>query len=276
MPEDNPQDGVNAVSVASPTPEPQVAAVESPAAENAVQHGPENSGHVPYLRFKEVNDKMRSYEAELAKLRSENKLAKPNEVSSDDNRLEDEEMSKYERRLAEQGLDPKASKTLAKVMKEIAKQEAKERYEKEADKAKEKQAEHSKRLEQSQKEIAEWQSEFRKAHPEDYAKYEEKMQKEWESLDEQGKMALVSSKKSFELLYKAVKADEVEAARAEGEENGRKTAYENQSLKRSISSTPGTTANPGKKYTAEDVGKMSSKEYKANKEQIMKDLGLLK
>lgn len=286
MPEDNPTTGVEVTEV-SPTSETHVATVEPPAAEHAVQSEQENKGHVPYFRFKEVNDKMRSYESELAKLRglsSKNELAKTekpqsevkSETSEDDSDSNDEEqMSKYERRLAEEGLDPKASKSLAKVMKEIAKQEAKERIQKEAGKSALRQEKEQERLKNSQKEIAEWQEEFRKAHK-DYAEYEPLMQKRWEALDEAGRMSMVSSKKSFELLYEAAKASKLDSTVAEAEQSGRDEAYETQGLKRAVSGTPGATVKPGKKYTAEDVGNMTKEEYTANKAKIMVDLGLLK
>lgn len=276
MPEDNPQEGVKDVAEASPASESQAATVEAPAESHSVQKEPATSGHVPYVRFKEVNEKMRSYEAELTKLRSERELAKPKEVSSENDSEDEDIMSKYERRLSDEGLDPKASKALSKVMQEIAKDEAKARFSKESAKAEAKRMEDQDRLSRSQKEIAEWQADFRKAHPEDYAKYEEKMQKEWDGLDDQGKMALVASKKSFELLYKAVKGSEVETARAEGQEEGSKSAYETKSLKTALTSSPGSTANPGKKYTAEDVGKMSKADYAANRDKILSDLGLRK
>lgn len=285
MPEDNPTTGVEVTEV-SPTSETQVNTVEPPAAENAVQEKPENKGHVPYTRFKEVNDKMRSYEEELAKLRGIKELAKKenpqvdeksetSKTSEDDSESDEEQMSKYERRLTEEGLDAKASKSLAKVMKEIAKQEAKERIQKEAAKSVIRQEKEQERLKSSQKEIAEWQSEFRKAHK-DYAEYEPLMQKRWEALDDAGRMSMVASKKSFELLYEAAKASKLDETVEEAEQRGRDEEHGTKSLKSALSSTPGATAKPGKKFTAEDVAKMSLKEYAANKDKVMVDLGLLK
>lgn len=280
MPEDNPKNGVEG-TVESPSTETQVATVQPPAESHSVQQEPESKGHVPYPRFKEVNDKMRSYEAELAKLRGKNELAKPqrevkteaSENTSEEN--DEEQMSKYERLLTEEGLDPKAAKPLAKAMKAIAKQEAKERIEKESMKSQARQVKEQERLQSAQKDIASWQEECRKAHK-DYAELEPEMQKRWESLDEEGRRAVVSSKKSFELLYDAAKAAKSDSAVSEAEQHGRDEAYETKGLKTALSGTAGAAVKPGKKFTPEDVGSMSTAEYTANKDKIMVDLGLLK
>ncbi len=276
MPEDNPTNGVE-VSEVSPASESQVATVEPPAGENPVQAEPENSGHVPYIRFKEVNDKMRSFESELAKLRSEKELASKAATSVEDlDETEEEQMSKYAKILEEKGLDPKTSAALSQVIKDISKQEAKGRFAKESAKAEARataKAEETKKLNaQAAQDIQGWQEGLRKEHP-DYAKYEPQMQKEWESLDPGARMALVSSKKAMEMLYKVAKSADVEPARAEGEEKGREEAYKTKGLKSALSSLPGATADPHKAFTAEDVGNMSKEFYTANKDKILKDLG---
>jgi hypothetical protein len=281
MPEDNLTMGVKDVAVESPSTASPMMTVEPPAAEHAVQPESGNTGHVPYLRFKEVNDKMRSYEAELAKLRSTNELAKPQAVTSEkandelNDSQEDEEMSKYERRVVESGVDPKIAKGLARVMKDIAKEEAKDRSRKESERSAERQVEEGERLVKAQKEIAQWQSDFRKAHA-DYADVEPKMQKRWDKLSDAAKKALVASPESYELLYESAKSDTLESVKDEGREEGKLEAYGTKGLKSALSSVPGSTANPGKKFTAEDVAGMSNKEYSENREKIFKDLGLKK
>lgn len=280
MPEENPEMGVKEVVSESPSETSQVATVEPPAAEHAVQSEPESKGHVPYLRFKEVNDKMRSYEAELAKMRSK-ELASPKAVTSEkanddqNNSQEDDEMSKYERRLSDEGVDPKVAKGLARVMKDIAKEEAKDRSRKESERSAERQVAEGERLAKAQKEIAEWQSDFRKSHK-DYADVEPLMQKKWEGLDDAAKKALVASPKSYELLYAAAKSETLDSAKDESREEGKQEAYGTKGLKSALSSVPGTTANPSKKFSAEDVAGMSNKEYAENREKIFKDLGLKK
>jgi hypothetical protein len=273
MPEDNPKEGVNVVAEVSPTPAAPVATVEPPAESTSVQSEPENKGHVPYARFKEVNDKMRSYESELAKLRSE-KTGKPQDVPSEDasTESEEDEMSKYEKRLKEEGIDEKVAKPLSKVLKEMVK----DRSRKESEKAKAvsdaKLAEEKTRLAKSTADIKTWQENLKKAHP-DYAELEPKMQERWDSLDEAGRMALVASEKSFELLYDSVKGASADSIKDEGRQEGRQEAYGTRSLKTALSSVPGTAANPGKKYTPEDVGSMSTEKYAANRDKILKDLG---
>ena len=254
-----------------PTVEAQKETVNTPAEEKSVQPKIE-SNHVPYLRFKEVNDKSKSKDAEITELKK--KLAEREVPEADDLDGEDE-MSKYTKLLTEKGVKPEVAESLAKVVKQMGK----DRYAKETRKAAEK-------LEQSEKataeraskaasDIKEWRGQLEKAHP-DHAEFAKEMEEEWNNLDGAAQMALVSSPKGHELLYKAAKASKVDKARVEGEEAGRNSAYESKGLKAAVSSKPGATATSGKKFTAEDLAGMDSETYKANREQIYRDLGVKK
>lgn len=279
MPEDNPAIGVKDGSEVSPAPETHTMTVEPPAESTSVQPKVEKAeNHIPYPRFKEVNEKAKSLEAEVAKLRGE--LASHKEVpavTNDEPEIDD--MGKWASRLEEKGIDPKNSKVLAEVMKDIAKAEAKDRVMKENAKSeatRKAAAEEEKgRAARATEDIQKWQTEFKAKHA-DYADLEPEMQKKWESLDKEAQRALVASPTAFALLYDSAKAAKASSELSAAESEGRNSAYETQRLKSAVSSTPGATANPGKKFTADDVSHMSVKEYKANREKVLSDLGLKK
>lgn len=268
MPVNSPNNGVN-TAPAAPAEAPQNEPVNPPAESTSAQETPAEK-NVPYSRFKEVNDKMRSYEIESLELKR--KLAEKqstNETQSDP--ADNEAVVRYAKRLSDNGLNGDAARIMAEVMKDVAQ----ERVSKALSAREKAELAELTETEESSKKIAKVQEEFRKAHT-DYAEYEEGMQKEWDGLDEEAKLALVQSPKSYELLYKSAKAAHLEKAKQDGIEEGRNEAYEGKSLKRAISSVPGTAANPNKKYTAEDIGNMSMADYAANKDKILKDLGLRK
>lgn len=261
MPEASPEKGVN-VAAASPAAEPQKEAVAPPAESTSVQPKPEPKGFepsVPYPRFKETNERMKNAESELNALKQ--KLAHGEMPAKAD-------VSKYSARLTERGLDAKASESLADVMRDVATDAVR-------DHLSNAERESNARLEsmaRSEKDVSEWRSNFRKEHK-DYAEYEGDMQKAWESLDDGAKMALVSSPNSFNVLYKMVRSDRLDAAKAAGVEEGRQEAYEGKNLKAALSSVPGATAQPSKKFTRADVKAMTTEQFRANEAKIRVDLG---
>lgn len=264
MPEEKETD-VKQVPVEASTTEAKPEVAVSPAESTSVQPKEETPSHIPYLRFKEVNEKRKSLETELSDLRR--RLADREKASeqNDPEQMENETMSKAVKKLVQNGMNPQAAQVFAEVFKDMAKKEGR-KFRSELGSFQEKLEEKN-----AEKELSARQAEFRKAHN-DYAEYEDAMTKRWEGLDEGSQRALLASPKAYEFLYASAKADKLEEVAAKGREEGRKEAYEGKSLKAAVSSTPGTTAQPRKKYTAEDVSKLSLKEYKANRDQILEDV----
>ena len=260
MPVEGQETAVKEVAESAPvTPSPE--AVKPPAESNTAQ--PKTESTVPYERFKEVNEKSKTYERELTELRG--KLA--NREVKEVKEPETKPGASYSQRLVEKGFEPKVAEALAEAMESIAKDKAAS-YDADKNLAVE-----AKRVavEKSDKEIALWKSEFKKSHA-DLDEYEPLMQKEWEALDENAKLMLVSSPKSYEALYKMAKGGKLDEAHQKGVEEGRQSAYESKSLKGALSSIPGATATPGKKFTAADLKGMTDAFYIANKDQILRDL----
>lgn len=273
MPEEKPETGVKDSAVAAPTTETQPQAANPPAESTSVQPKEEAPGHIPYPRFKEINEKRKSLETEVAELRRQLAGRKEAPSENDPEQMEKEAMSKAVERLVQNGMNPQAAQVFAEAFKDISKKESK-RYRAELDELKSTLSE-SQAADKAAKELSERQASFRAAHK-DYAEYEDAMTKKWESLDEASQRALLASPKAYDLLYESAKAGKLEEVAAKGRDEGRREAYEGRSMKTAVSSTPGTSANPGKKYTAEDVAAMSLQEYKQNREKIFSDLGIRK
>jgi hypothetical protein len=274
MPEEKPETGVNAGTVDPPTTDTQPQAVKSPAESIPVQPKEEKPGHIPYPRFKEVNDTKKSLETQVAELQRQlaGRKEAPSEIV-DPEKMEKEAMSKAVEKLVSNGMAPQAAAVFAEVFKDLARKEGK-KLRPEIDEVKSKLNEFAEKG-KTEEGISKWQADFRKSHK-DYDEYDADMTKKWEELDGNAQRALVASPKAYELLYSSVKADRLEAATAKAREEGRQETYGTRTLKSAVSSTPGSTAKPGQKVTAEDVAGMSLKEYKDNREKILKDLGVRK
>lgn len=272
MPEEKPETGVNAGTVEPPTTDTQPQAVKSPAESTSVQPKEEKPGHIPYPRFKEVNDAKKSLETRVAELQRQ--LADHKDVPSETDDLEQVEqktMSKAVEKLVQNGMNPQAAAVFAEVFKDIARREQK-KSQPELDGIKSTLGRLAS-ASNAEKDISKWQSDFRKSHK-DYDEYEADMTKKWEELDGDAQAALVKSPKAYELLYASAKASHLEEAAAKAREEGRQDTYGTRSLKGAVSSTPGSTAKPGQKFTADDVAGMSLKDYKANRDKILGDLGV--
>lgn len=265
MSENIPETGVKDQSEASPAPEARPQTAIPPAESNSAQPKEETPGHVPYSRFKEINEKKKSLETELTELRG--KLAGRDRENSE--KAEAESLTKAVNKLVQNGMNPQAAQVLTEVFKDLAGKEGK-KYSSELETIK-KHLDAELEVKNAEKQLAERQAEFRKAHP-DHAEYESAMTKRWEALDDDSQRALLSSPKAYELLYSSAKAGRLEELMQKGREEGRQEAYDSKNLKSAISSTPGATAQPKKKYTAEDIPKLSMKEYKENRAQILEDL----
>lgn len=175
----------------------------------------------------------------------------------------------YAKRLADKGVDPNAAAVFAEVMEDIGRDKAAAHQAQLEENAKQKQLSVEKELAN----INSMKVEFKKSHA-DYDEMEPLMRKEWEALDEGAKMALSSSTKSYEILYSAAKGRRLGEAHAKGVDEGRTEAYEGKTLKSALSSVPGTTAQPGKKFAPEDLAGMSKEFYLANLDKIKADLGV--
>lgn len=263
MPEDSPETVVNDGGADSTPASTEVATVNPPAESTSVQAETAESNHVPYNRFKEVNERAKASEAKIAEL--EKRLAGRSDAPGN---KEKADMS-YAKRLADKGVDAGAAAVFSEVMEDIARDKA------EASHAERERASEQKRVsaEKQVADIEKMKGEFKKSHK-DYDEMEPLMRKEWEGLDQGAKMAMVASDKSYEVLYNAAKGRRASEIRAEGVEAGRTEAYEGKNLKAALSSVPGTTANPGKKFVPEDLAGMTKEYYLANLDKIKADLGV--
>jgi hypothetical protein len=121
----------------------------------------------------------------------------------------------------------------------------------------------------AQAEVDNWINDFSKEH-EDFKTLEPQMNEVFASLPQQTKFTIASDPKGLELLYAHVKQMNSKQSLDEAYKRGVEDGYKGKAKKSSV--TPGLsgkTSPPGE-LTPETIGKMSLKEYKERRDEILK------
>lgn len=206
--------------------------------------------NVPYARFKELVDEKNEFKTRFQELeRKVTEGATPKE----------DPIEKRVKGLIEQGLDPKAAKLLVETARGISEEVSQA---------------HLRPLQQqsAKSKTDQWIESFSRTHS-DFKELEPQMNEVFIALPDSTKRMLVAddSGKGLELLYSHVKSQRMEADKSKIQDEAARAALSNRDMKKALSSTPGASAAPVEGgFTRESVGKMSTEEYRKNRDAIRK------
>lgn len=208
-----------------------------------------SGGAIPYSRFSEViRERNEARErAALYEQRLRESVIPGSSVPQRESVLDVQA-----KRLAEKlKMDPVAAREVAEAAREIARAERQE-------------------LESriSANEVNNWMGSLAAKHK-DYAEIVPLMDREFAALDPQEKAYIASSPKRLEMFYNHVKSSVAEQKEKMAFEKGVEEAYRNKQVKSSVSSKPGSAAQPHEgELTLEKIRSLTPKQYAERQSEI--------